>query len=301
MRQSSINPYIAVAIAVLAVSTTAIFVKLAGGAPAGIIAFYRLVFALVILAPIAFSKYRHEFKLLNKSDWVVAIISGILFALHLLFWFESLQYTSIASSVIIITLNPVFFFIGSYFIFGERFSVATFISLLIVLMGTFIIGFGDFQISRLALFGDIFAFISMAIFAGYLLLGQRLQRSLSLITYTSITYGSGAVFLLIYNLIFGNQFVGHTTNVWGWLILLAIVPTFFGQVILNWSLKWLSTTRISLALVFEPIAAAILGFIVIGDKVTPFQMLGGTIIIFGLFLFTMSTTKRRGLTVTKRQ
>lgn len=300
MRQSSINPYIAVVIAVFAVSTTAVLVKLASGMPAGMIAFYRLAFTLPILAPIVLLKYRHEFKLLYKRDWILAVLSGLFFTVYVLFWFESLQHTSVTSSVVIMTLQPIFLLVGAYFILGERFSVGTFISLLIVLMGSFVIGWGDFQISSSALFGDILAMIGAIILAIYLLIGQKLRRRLSLITYIFIIYSSSVVFLFIYNLSFNNPFFGYSTNIWGWLILLALVPTFLGQAVFNWTLKWVNTTRISIALVFEPITAAILAFFILRENVTPFQLIGGTVIVFGLFLFIMSTTKRRGLTISKR-
>src|SRR5690625_2084263 len=124
LRFPSFNPYIAVIIGVIAVSTSAIFVKLASGAPAGIIAYYRLAFAVLFMLPSILWKYREELKVVTRRDWILTSISGVFLALHFILWFESLNYTSVASSVVLVTLQPIFAFIGTYFFFGERFSLA---------------------------------------------------------------------------------------------------------------------------------------------------------------------------------
>ena len=300
MRFPPFNPYIGIVIAIFAVSTSAIFVKLISDAPAGMIAFYRLFLAVILMAPIVFFKYKSEFKNISKKDWMLAAISGVFLSLHFILWFESLNYTSVASSVVLVTLQPLFAFIGTYVFFGERFSIAAIISMLITLFGSFIIGWGDLQISGLALLGDILALLGAITVTVYFLLGQKLRRSLSLMTYTFIVYGSSALTLLLYNIVLGNNFFQFTPNTWGWFFALAIIPTFFGHSLLNWALKWVSTSTISMAIVFEPIGASILAYIILKEHVTWSQWLGGTIVIFGLFLFIVSTTRKPKVTISKR-
>lgn len=297
LRFPPFNPYIAVIIGVIAVSTSAIFVKLASDAPAGIVAFYRLAFATILMLPIILIKYRKEIKEINRRDWLLASLSGIFLALHFILWFESLHYTSVASSVVLVTLQPIFAFVGTYIFFGERFSVGAIISMFITLVGSFIIGWGDFQISNLALLGDILALLGAVAITGYFLLGQRLRRSLSLITYTFIVYGISSLVLLLYNIVLQNNFVNYSIDYWMIFLALAIIPTFFGHTLFNWALKWLSTSTISMAIVFEPIGATALAYFILGEKVTSMQWLGGTIVIFGLFLFVVSTTRKVKITI----
>lgn len=301
MRLPPFNPYIAVVIGVIAVSTSAIFVKLASGAPAGIIAFYRLFFAVLLMLPTILIKYRPEIRSIKKRDWLLATLSGVFLALHFILWFESLNYTSVASSVVLVTLQPIFAFVGTYFFFGERFSVAAIISMLITLIGSFVISWGDFQISGLALFGDILALLGAAAVTGYFLLGQQMRRNLSLMTYTFIVYGISSITLLIYNVAVQNTFIGFPAEHWLWFLALAIIPTFLGHTLFNWALRWLSTSTISMAIVFEPIGATLLAYYILGEIVTPSQWLGGTIVIFGLFLFIMSTTRKPKVTISYRE
>lgn len=300
LRFPPFNPYIAVVIGVIAISTSAIFVKLASNeAPAGMIAFYRMFFAVILMMPLIIFKYKEELKSVKHRDWLLASLSGIFLALHFILWFESLNFTLVASSVVLVTLQPVFAFIGTYIFFGERFSVAAIISMIITIGGSIIIGWGDFQISGLALLGDILALLGAVAATGYFLLGQKLRRSLSLTTYTFIVYGMSAIVLFIYNVVLSNNFISYSLEIWGYFLALAILPTFLGHSLFNWALKWLSTATISMAIVFEPIGASILAYFILGEAVTYSQWLGGTIVIFGLFLFIMSTTRKPRVTISK--
>lgn len=300
MRMPPFNPYFAVVIGVFAVSTSAVLVKLADGAPASIIANYRLLFAVLIMSPIILLYYRHELKRITKKDWILAMLAGIFLAFHFIFWFDSLNYTSVASSVVLVTLQPIFAFLGTYFFFHERFTPGAVISMAIALFGSLIISWGDFQISGLALLGDILALLGAMMITAYFLIGQNIRRRLSLMTYTFVVYGISSITLIIYNLSLGYSFVGYPTSYWWIFLTLAIVPTFLGHTMFNWALKWLSTSTISMAIVFEPIGATLLAYIVLGETVTWSQWLGGTIVLFGLSLFIMSTTKKRKITISHK-
>src|SRR5690606_26339552 len=107
------NPYLVLAIGVFFVSTSAILVKVST-APSGTIAFYRLFFSVVFLLPILLRKYLPEIKLIKKKDWFFSILAGIFLAFHFILWFESLNYTSVASSTVLVTLQPIFAFAGTY-------------------------------------------------------------------------------------------------------------------------------------------------------------------------------------------
>lgn len=252
------------------------------------------------MLPVIIIKYRDEIKRVSKKNWILAAFSGLFLALHFILWFESLNMTSVASSVVLVTLQPIFAFIGTYFFFGERFSVAATISLFITIFGSVIISWGDFQVSGMALIGDILALLGAVAVTGYFLIGQQLRRTESLMVYTFIVYSISSIVLFVYNLILQNDFFSYTPTIWLWFLALAVIPTFLGHTLFNWALKWVSTSRISMAMVFEPIGASVLAYFILGEVVTASQWLGGTIVIFGLFLFTMSTTKKKKVTLSYR-
>lgn len=299
MRLPPFNPYIAVLIGVFAISTSAILVKLASGVPASMIAYYRLFFAVAMMSPIVLTKYRQQFKLINRADWLLAIGAGVFLALHFILWFESLNYTSVASSVVLVSLQPIFAFLGTYLFFHERFSPGAIISMIITVLGSVIISWGDFQISFSHLLGDILALLGALTMTVYFLLGQQARRRVSFMTYTFIVYLISTITLFIYNFILQEPFFTYTSNHWLIFVLLAIVPTFLGHSLFNWALRWLSTSVISMATVFEPIGASILAYFILDEQITSSQWLGGTIVIFGLFLFIVSTSRKRKVTLSQ--
>ena len=286
MEKRTIHPYLPIAIGVIAVSMSAIFVKLAN-ADAGVIAFYRMLFSVLIMAPIFFWKYTTELKLLTKRDWAFSIIAGIFLAFHFILWFESLNYTSVASSTVLVTLQPLFAFAGTYFFFKEHLSFKTILSALIAIGGCVLISWGDFQISGSALYGDMLALIACALVTAYLLFGQDVRKRLSLVTYTFVVYGVSTITLFFYIVGKGESFGPYPPSDWFWFLLLAIIPNLLGHTLFNWSLKYVSTNVISIAILFEPIGAAILAYYVFNEYLTSSQVIGGFIVIVGILLFVM--------------
>lgn len=290
MEKPKINPYIPIFIGVISVSLSAIFVKLAN-AEAGIIAFYRMLFSVLIMAPLFFWKYTKELRQLSKRDWVFSAIAGIFLAFHFILWFESLNYTSVASSTVLVTLQPLFAFVGTYFFFKERITMKTIFAGAIAIIGSVLISWGDFKLSGAAFYGDILALIACALITAYLLFGQDVRKRLSLVTYTMLVYVVSTITLFVYVLIKGESFGPYPTMDWVWFILLAIVPNLFGHTLFNWAIKYVSTNVVSIAILFEPIGAAILALLIFKEYLIATQLIGGLIVIMGILLFVIDEKK----------
>ncbi|MFE8698961.1 DMT family transporter [Cytobacillus sp. FJAT-53684] len=292
MSDTKVNPYAVLAIGVISVSTSAILVKVSS-APSGVIAFYRLFFSVLFMLPVFLIKYVPELRLITRRDWIFSIVAGVFLAFHFILWFESLNYTSVASSTVLVTLQPLFAFLGTYFFFKEKFSWKAILSGLLAVFGSVIISWGDFKISGSALFGDFLALIACALVTAYLMFGQSVRKRLSLVTYTFVVYSISTITLLIYVLIRQEPLVPYATNDWVYFILLAIIPNLLGHTLFNWSLKWLSTSTISMAILFEPVGAAILAYYLLQEAVVWTQALGGAIVIGGVSLFLLDERRVR--------
>lgn len=282
--QPAFSPYLALLIATIAVSTSAILVKLSA-APAAVIATYRLLFTVLLMLPFIAWKHLGELSQISKRDWIFSSLAGVFLALHFLLWFESLNYTSVASSVILVTLQPLFSFIGAYLFFKERVSPAGIIGGLIAIGGSMFIGWSDFRIGGTALFGDILALLGAAAVTGYWLFGQSIRKRLSLMIYTFVVYTISTVFLLMYVLIQGIPLFPYGGEEWIIFIGLAIFPTLLGHSVFNWTIKWLSANTVSMAILGEPIGAAILAYFILSEKITAPQTLGTAVILCGIYLF----------------
>ena len=280
--------YMALFLGVFALSTSAIFVKLAD-APAEITAFYRMLFAAVMLLPFLLvnKKNRQELRLLSKKQWGLGLLSGVFLAAHYVLWFESLNYTSVASSTVIVTLQPLFSVVGGYFLFKERFSKGAITGCLVAILGSIVIGWQDFQISGQALFGDILAFIAAGIITAYFFIGQHVRKRLSLIPYAVIGYGSSTVLLGVFAFSQQTPFFSYSAHTWWSFIGLAFIATILGQTIFNWLLKWLSTSIISMAILGEIIGTCILAYFILDEVISLQQGMGIAFILIGLVLFLL--------------
>jgi drug/metabolite transporter (DMT)-like permease len=292
MESPKVNPYVAVAIGVVAVSTSAILVKVSS-APSGVIAFYRLFFSVLLMLPVFLIKYVSELRLITKRDWVFTGIAGIFLAFHFILWFESLNYTSVASSTVLVTLQPLFAFVGAYLFFKERVSAKAILSGIIAIGGSVIISWGDFKISGSALFGDFLAIVACALVTVYLLFGQTVRQRMSLITYTFIVYSISSITLFFYVIAVGESLYPYPASDWVYFILLALIPTLLGHTLFNWSIKWISASVISMAILFEPVGATVLAFYLLGEKVILTQVIGGLVVIAGITLFLVDERKMK--------
>lgn len=292
MEKPKMHPYIPIMIGVISMALSAIFVKLAT-ADAGAIAFYRMLFSVLFMLPFFLLKYRREVFLLEKKDWIFSTIAGVFLAFHFILWFESLNYTSVASSTVLVTLQPIFAFVGTYFFFKERLSFKIILSAVIAIIGSIIISWGDFKLSGTAFFGDMLALAACGLITVYLLFGQDVRKRLSLITYTFIVYSISTITLFFYVLIKNESFGPYPESDWFWFVMLALIPNFLGHTLFNWSLKWVSTNVISIAILFEPVGASILAFYVFHESLATSQIAGGLIVIAGILMFVIDGKKVR--------
>lgn len=290
--QAGIMHYLTLFLGVFALSTSAIFVKLAG-APSSITAFYRLFFALLFLLPLLLldKAYWQDLRSLSRRQWQTGLLSGLFLAIHYILWFESLNYTSVASSTVIVTLQPLFSFVGSYFLFKERFSTGAIISSIVALIGSFIIAWGDFQISMQALYGDLLAFIAAGFITAYFFIGQHMRQKLAVVPYSILGYAASTFFLAVYALSQQLSFIDYSQSTWTAFLGIAFISTILGQMLLNWLLKWLSTSVISMSILGETIGTCILAYFILGEIITLRQGIGIIVTLFGLGLFMFYKNK----------
>jgi drug/metabolite transporter (DMT)-like permease len=277
------NPSLALISGVLAVSTGAIFAKLAE-APALVIAAYRVGLASLILAPIAWWQARDELLGLEKKDYMLALLSGFFLALHFSTWISSLSYTSVANSVVLVNTNPLWVGVLTPVISKDRLTLMTKIGIVISVIGGAIIGAGDFATGGQALWGDFLALLGSICAAVYLLLGRNLRRKLSLLAYVIICYGSAAIILWVLVIALGLQVVGFSSGTYAAFAGMALISQIIGHTSYNWALKWFSASLIAVSLLGEPIGATILAYIIFAETLTWTKIVGGSLILAAIYL-----------------
>lgn len=287
-----IHPYLALFIGVCAVSTSAIFVKLST-APTSVIATYRLAFTVLLMTPVVLVKCRNEWRQVSKKDALICLASGVFLAFHFLLWFGSLSKTSVASSVVLVALQPIFAFAGTFIFFRERLKLKSIAGGLLAMAGSVIISWGDFEASGTALIGDLMAILAAVMVTVYYLFGQNVRKRMSLLLYTYIVYGTASIVLFLYDFSFSMPVTGFPSKDWLIFLGLAVFPTLLGHTIFNGIIKWVSTSVISTSILGEPIGSTILAYFILGERIQWSQWIGGVVILLGIYVFLMNHKRRK--------
>ena len=309
----------AIVFAILAVSTASIFIRFAQReAPSLVIAALRLTFASLILAPIAITRHRDELRKLTRRDLLLGLLSGVFLAVHFATWISSLEYTSIASSVVLVSTGPLWVALLSPIFLKEPLTRPVLIGMLFALLGGTIIGLSDSceLTLRLRLSGDslhsgtiscpplsefvqgkafLGNFLALAgawAVAGYLMIGRRLRGGMSLIPYIFVVYGIAAIVLLGIMFAAGQSPIGFSPMTYIWILLLALVPQLIGHSTYNWALRYLPAALVSITTLGEPIGSAVLAYFILSEAPTLLTIFGGILILAGIYISSINKREK---------
>lgn len=304
-----ISPLLVIAFGILAVSTSSIIIRFAQGyASSLVIAAYRLVFASLFLAPIAFIKKKEELKSLTRGEIGLALLSGFFLALHFATWISSLEYTTVASSVVLVSTSPLWVGLIAPLTIKEPITRPIVIGMLLALVGGTIVGLSDICvwtpvdlrcptfhdfIQGQGFIGDLLALVGAIMVAGYLLIGRQLRSKTSLLTYIFMVYSMAAVCLTLIMILSGQKIFGYPPFVYGFFLLLALVPQLLGHSSFNWALRYLSAAYVSLTLLGEPVASSILAYFILKETPTPLKIFGAILILTGIYIASKSSSQNK--------
>ena len=272
---------------IIGISFSAIFVKFAT-APSAVLAFYRMAFATLCLAPVIFFRHREELKNLPVKKVIMCLVSGFFLACHFTCYFEAIRYTSVSSSTVLVDTEVFFICIFSYLLFKEKCSKIGMIGIIITFVGSVILAMGDRSGGSQVLLGDILALMGAFFVAVYTMIGSRQRKGLSTNVYTFFVYGMAAITLLCFNLLSRTPIPGYGAMNYFWGFMLCVFCTLMGHSIFNWGLKYLPASLISNMKLGEPVFASILALFLFGQVPGILQILGGTLVIVGIYLYLKS-------------
>jgi len=282
--------YLSLVFGVVSVSFAAIFIRLAD-APSLVIAAYRMSIAAAVITPFYLARSRGLPKGLRRRDILLVLLSAVLLAFHFGMWITSLEYTSIASSVVLATSHPVFVAVLSYFLWRERLNRKAILGIAIALGGVVTINYGGFALSPETIFGDMLALVSAAAIGIYLIIGRHLKERIRLLPYLSAVYGGAALILLTAALISGHSLAGYSANTYLMFLLLALIPQLAGHTFLNQAVRLMPATIVSVAILGEPIGAIILGYMILGEGITIIEAIGSILTLGGISMVMLYQPK----------
>lgn len=291
MKQSEKKIYFMLAAGVFIISFAAILINLAN-APPMIIAFYRMFFSTLILTPIFLAKYRKKAKLFLDYR---PVIVGLFLAIHFILWITAFEYTNVANAVIFVAMQPLFTLLLEFLFAKEDLRQGVVLGVILALVGSLIISIGDINMLFSKIWGDLLALAASLFAASYLFIGRSLRKKVDYFSYIYVVYTYAALFLGLFVLIRGLPFRGYGQINYLYFLGLALGPTLIGHSVLNYSVRFVPTTIVSLSILGEPIFTTILAWWILGEGITMVTVIGGSFILGGIYL----SVTRKGKTDNK--
>lgn len=299
-KEPRIPPLLGLAIGLLAVSTASVLIRLGQQeAPSIVVAAARLGIAALILLPFAWRYSKAEIEGLSRKQWVWLVLAGFFLALHFAAWITSLEFTSIASSVVLVTTTPLWVSLFSPIFLKEKISWALAVGMLVAIAGSVIVGMANVCAVTQAglecssweeifngesLWGNFLALVGAWMAAGYVMVGRKARSDISLLAYIFPVYATAAIVLVAGVYISGNSLLGYPLPTYFWFLLLALLPQIIGHTSYNWALGYLPAAFVSITLLGEPVGSVILAMILLAEAPSLFEIIGGVLILAGILI-----------------
>jgi drug/metabolite transporter (DMT)-like permease len=281
-RERTPAPGVALVVATIAVSFSAIFIRFADDDAATIV-WLRMGMATVLLLPWVLRDIRRHVMPRGRAQISLVLASGVLLAGHFLLWTASLQYTSIAASVLLVSVHPIIVTPLGRRLLGERVSRRTLVAVAVALVGMVVTCAGDFRVDSHAFGGDLLAIGGAVCLAGYLLIGRGVRSELGVAGYSAVVYAVVCVIAALTAVAGGTAHLPSPKVALACLGL-AVVCTLGGHTVYNWALRHVQVLLVSLSFLGEPPLAALLALAFFGAVPGLATIAGGVLILAGLAL-----------------
>jgi len=314
----------ALPVAVLFASLSSILIRLSS-APSLVIAFYRMGFAFLMMTPYTvWLRSTGRLQIRNrrpgtpagplsarpkstegidaeqppqalprqgtgKREAAYSLLSGFFLALHFATWISSLNYTSVASSVVLVNTHPIMVFIISSIILKERHSARELLFVVLTVAGSAVLSWGDMGKGEGVLLGDLLAIAGALSVGVYLVLGRFVRQTMSLGRYTLLVYGSSAFCLLIMAVAADVPLWPYSLRNFAIFFGLAFFCTILGHSVYNWALKYVGSTYLSMNILIEPVAAGVMAFFFFQEIPTLLNGVGAVIVLLGIYGYSKTS------------
>lgn len=288
------HPMIMIVVGVIGISLSSIFVKYSA-APSAVTAAWRLIWTVLLMTPVVLGKreVRRELGETDRKTALLSVLSGLFLAIHFALWFESLRHTTVASSTTIVCTEVIWVSLGFCMFLKGKLTKKAVAAIGVTFAGSVLIALADSASGDAHLYGDVLALLAAVAVAVYMLIGRVVRTEASTTVYTYLVYTACGAVLMILCMVqgYGLFSFGFSAVIVG--LLLAVFSTILGHSIFSWCLKFFSPSFVSASKLCEPMVAAILAGFLFGEVPTALQLLGGGLILGGVFYY--SRLERSGL------
>lgn len=274
---------IVMTIALVSVGHAAIFVRVADADPI-VVAAFRLGIATLVLAPVTLFFAYSELRALTRKELRLIAGAAVFLALHFATWIASLDFTSIANAVVLVTLNPVWLALYGLVILRVQPGHRMWLSIVLAIAGSVVIAVGSAAGGSTSLFGDGLALAGGIFIAGFLLIAQKARQTVALLPFVTLVYGIAAALLWAAVIALGLPVTGLSGTTYGAMIALALISQVIGHTGINWAVRAIPPTVLAIVILGEPVLASLFGWAYFSEGIGWPTALGGALILAGIWL-----------------
>ena len=257
----------------------------AGGDSGLAIAAWRTGLASVLLAPVALPRMSAEWRVLSWRDALLTGAAGVLLGVHFVCWIESLYYTSVASSTVLVTTSPVVLAVLGFLVLGERLRVGVVGGIVVAVAGAALIAYGDAAgdaawdaATAGSLYGSALAFGAALVASVYLLIGRVVRQRVGWLTYVFPLYAASAGTTVAVSLWQGAPLFGYDWSFYALCLAMAVGPQLVGHGAFNYALQSVPAALVSMLALLEPVGASLLAYVLFGET-PPLTAVGGMVTV----------------------
>lgn len=291
MQQNRFLSYIALAVGIVALSLSAMFVRWAD-APGPITGFYRLLISTILFIPFFIHRQRTAAPLDKRFVWF-PLLAGIFTAFDFAFWNTSVQYTTAANATLLGNTSPLWVALFALFFFKEKLRGSFWLGLILALSGAVLIVGTDFLSHPTFGLGDLMASGAAIFYASYQLITQRGRAHIDPFRYTWLVGVSATLGMFVMNVVLGNSFTGYSSQTWLIFLATAIVSQMVGYLAISYALGHLPASVVSPTLIGQPILTTILAIPLLGELPKPVQWIGGAVALAGIYIVNQAHLQTR--------
>jgi drug/metabolite transporter (DMT)-like permease len=283
-------------IGVMSMASASIVIRFAQaqGAPSLVIAAYRLgTAALVVSIPALYQQAWRDYVTLSGHELGVLVISSVLLGVHFSAWITSLAYSSVATSVVLVTTTPLWIGLAAPILLDERISPLAWMGMLGAMAGGSLMAVSDLSQGEgdSAILGSLLSLLAAIAMAGHLIIGRGVRNRLRFISYLWFVYSGAAAFLLALAIGSRHPVTGYSLPTTGLMVFLGLVPQLVGHTAANYAVRQLPAAIVSIATLGEPVSATILAAIFLKEQPQHLQMVGGVIALGGILIATLPSRR----------
>jgi len=224
----------------------------------------------------------------SRASWYSVspylLIPGVLFAADLSFWHWSFQYTTVGNATLLGNAASIFVGLAGWLWLHERFTWTFPVGVAAAFGGAALVMGASFSIDPHRVIGDGLALVTALFYAAYLLSIKQLRAHHSTLRVMAWSTAACAAVLLPLALLIERQFFPTGLNAWMQLVALAWLCHAGGQGLIAYALAHLPAGFSGVSLVVQPVGAVFLGWVILGEAMTPWQIAGAAVVLCGIAL-----------------